>query len=158
MSGFSDSIMKFPAFFISVFCILVTLSGASLAGEQRSGSLTVIDPWSRALPPTVKTGAAYLEVRNAGTGADRIVGASTPVAERVEIHSHEHVNGMMQMRKLDTVEVPPQGSLQFKSGGLHLMLLGLIEPLSEGLEFPLKLVFENAGSLEVTVKVERRYD
>ena len=57
------------------------------------------------------------------------------------------------MRHLRSVEVPAQGAVSFEPGGLHLMLIGLKEPLVAGKGFPLTLVFREAGEIEVTVEI-----
>jgi hypothetical protein len=46
-------------------------------------------------------------------------------------------------------------SVTLKPGGLHVMLTGLKQPLSEGQSFPLTLTFEKAGAIETTVKIAK---
>ena len=123
------------------------------AGDQRSSSLTVVQPWSRATAPGASVGVAYLEIVNAGA-ADTLTGIESPVAAHVEMHSMTTVNGVMQMRQLSSVEVPAKGRLQFTPGGLHVMLIDLKQPLREGDRFPLTLVFRSAGRLQVEAVVQ----
>ena len=110
-------------------------------------------PWSRPLPEVTKNGAAYFTIMNHGNEDDRIIGASTPVAERAELHSHIHKDGVMKMEKQDSVDVPVHGTVMFEPGGLHVMLLGLTQPMTKGTEYPLTLEFEKSGMVEVTVRV-----
>ncbi len=106
-------------------CLLVQLSGALVA-------LEFSDAFVRGLPPSQKNTAAFFTVTNPAPEAWTIVGVSSAVAERVEIHRHEHSNGMMAMRRLDELTIDAESSLQFAPGGLHLMLIGLKQPLREG--------------------------
>ena len=125
-------------------------------GEQpmfRQGDVVVAAPWARATPGAIKIGAAYLSVTNRGSVPDRLVGARTPVAERVELHTNLSQDGMMQMRPVDSMPLPPGQAVRFEPSGLHLMLVNLAAPLKEGDMFPLQLTFERAGQLEVPVAV-----
>ncbi|MDF1790572.1 MAG: copper chaperone PCu(A)C, partial [Thalassobaculaceae bacterium] len=98
-------------------------------------------------------GAAYLTIRNAGGSVDRLVAASTPVADRAELHTHLKDGDVMKMRAIEAVEVPADGMAMLAPGGDHLMLMGLKAPLKEGESFPITLVFEKAGEMTVTVAV-----
>ena len=140
---------------IRTFICFVTavLSTAVSAQPHALGDISIERPWSRELPPVAPNGAAYLRVENGGNAAARIVSAHSPVAGRVEIHAHEMDAGVMKMRHLHFLEVPAQGSVAFEPGGLHLMLIGLKEPLVAGKGFPLTLVFEEAGEIQVTVRI-----
>lgn len=138
---------------VVLFFIFTTAHGQS--PEYRVGNLLIEDPWSRALPPVSKNGAAFMNIHNRGGTADRLVSASSDIAEMVEIHSHEHVNGMMQMRKIDGVDLPAGGSATFQAGGLHIMFLGLRESLDDGKTFPMTLNFEHGGSLDIMVMVRK---
>ena len=137
----------------SVLLLVPVLSGPAHAQDEMQGTLAIHQPWSRALPPVAPNGAAYFRIVNHGKAADRIVSAHSPVADRAELHTHEMKEGVMTMRRVPSAEVPAGGGLSFEPGGLHVMLLGLKQPLVEGESFPLTLEFRDAGKIEVTVKV-----
>ena len=67
---------------------ILALAPAS-AHDYTAGSLHIDHPWSRATPPTANVGAGYMTIQNKGSEADRLVGASTPAAQTVEIHFME---------------------------------------------------------------------
>ncbi|HIM97483.1 MAG TPA: copper chaperone PCu(A)C, partial [Gammaproteobacteria bacterium] len=52
-------------------------------------------------------GAVYLTLTNHGAHPDKLLGASAEIAERVEVHSHILEDGMMKMRRVDSVILPP---------------------------------------------------
>ena len=133
--------------------LLLPLTSIS-AHEYRVGDIVVDHPWARPLPSVSVNGAAYIKIHNMGE-SDRLVSARSPAAEHVEVHTHLHENGVMKMRKLEGLDVPKGETVMFKPGGLHLMLLGLTQPLVEGESFPVTLQFEKSGALEVVVKIEQ---
>ena len=118
-----------------------------------SGSIKIENAWARATPGMAKNGGAYFTARNTGKGADRIVGVSADVAEKVELHTHLNDNGIMRMRQVDGVDVPAGGEVAFKPGGYHIMFIGLHKPLKEGERFPVTLMFEKAGKQTVEINV-----
>jgi periplasmic copper chaperone A len=125
------------------------------AADFNAGNLRVTDVWSRPTPPMVP-GAVYLSIANTGRKADRLMAISTPIARQAEIHESRAVQGVVEMRAVDSVECPPGATVKIAPGGLHIMLLGLLHPLAAGTEFPLTLSFRDAGSLTVQVRVEAR--
>jgi copper(I)-binding protein len=129
-------------------------SAAALAQEGGTGAITVEQAWSRPTAASMPNGAAYMVLRNAGSGADRLVAATSEVAERVEPHTHIiDAQGVAMMRPVEGIEIPAGGQAELKPGGLHLMLLGLRAPLADGASFPLRLRFAEAGEVEVAVAI-----
>lgn len=137
--------------------MLLTLSLAlalpAAADDYMQGDLHIMAPWSRPLPAVSVNGAAYMTIMNMGSTADRLVSVSTPAAKKAELHNHFMEGGLMKMRPVEAVEIAPGGSAALEPGGLHVMLMGLTQPLEEGKSFPLTLNFEHAGSVEVQVVI-----
>jgi copper(I)-binding protein len=126
-----------------------------LAAAPAWGQVTVENPWSRATPPGSMIGVGFMQLRNAGGAAERVVGAASPVAGRVEMHVTRREGDVMKMREVDAFEVPAGGSFELAPGGAHLMLVGLRHPLREGERVPLTLKLENGGELKVELAVEK---
>ncbi|NLC08514.1 MAG: copper chaperone PCu(A)C [Gammaproteobacteria bacterium] len=116
-------------------------------------SIGIEQPWSRALPPTAHTGATFVSIYNQGR-ADRLMSAYSPVAEKTELHNHIHQDGLMKMVEVEFIDVPANGTLELKPGSFHIMLIGLKQSLNEGEHFPIRLDFEQAGSVELEVQVK----
>ncbi len=144
----------------SMAALLSLLVLALSAGIPRLATamdgLMLDDAWSRPLPPTAANGAAYLVIHNHGAHADRLVGGSSDIAERVEVHDHVMDGDLMKMVRLEGADIPAGEVVTFKPHGLHVMLLGLTRPLVEGEQYTLTLEFEQAGNQEITVVVEDR--
>jgi len=120
------------------------------------GDIAIGHPFATPSIPGMSNGAAYLaSIENKGAVADRLVRASTPAAARVELHTMAvDAQGVMRMREVDGIALAPKAKVQMKPGaGLHLMLIGLKEPLKEDASFPMTLEFERAGKVEVKVVV-----
>ncbi|MCR5885148.1 copper chaperone PCu(A)C [Rhizobacter sp. J219] len=135
----------------------LSLSAFVLAAHAHSfklGELTIGHPYARATVPGQPAGGAYLSVSNAGTTGDKLVSASADVSKSVELHEMKMDGDVMRMREVTAVEVPAGKAVELKPGGLHIMLMGLKAPLKQGDKFPLKLKFEKAGEVTVTVNVE----
>ena len=136
-----------------LWLLAAALCAAASAQHHVLGDLSIHGPWARELPPVAPNGAAYLRIENGASEAARMVSASSPIADRVEIHAHEMDGGVMKMRHVHSVEVPALGAVTFEPGGLHMMLIGLKEPLVRGESFPLTLEFDEAGTIDVTVEI-----
>lgn len=122
------------------------------AQESQVG-LQLMDAWSRPTMTSTQPGAVFLAITNHQAEADTLLGASTPRAEKVEIHGHRHEDGVVAMFMMDELDVPAGETTALAPGGLHLMLFGLTEPLVEGDVYPLSLTFARAGVVDVEVSV-----
>lgn len=133
------------------FIGLLTLGAAGALNA--ADALRVADLWARATPPGATTGAAYLQLTNTGERPERLVGARSPLAERVELHTHVMESGMMRMRQVAAIDLPPGERVRLEPGGLHLMLFDLHQPLVAGEQLPLTLELESGDLLELDFAV-----
>ena len=134
-----------------VFLLATTVTSAQ---HYEAGDIHIQSPWARALPPTSPNGAVYLTLTNHGAHSDKLLSASADVAERVEVHSHILEAGMMKMRRVESVILPPHEDVLFAPGGQHIMLMGLKLPLAAGDRFPLLLEFDQTDQALVEVVVQ----
>ena len=125
----------------------------ALVAVPASAQVSIEDPWSRATAPGAKVGAGYFTIRNQSGKADKLLGASSPAAARVETHVVEQQGDVMRMREVKGYDVPAKGSFELKPGGPHLMLVDIRRPLKEGDKVPLVLRFQNAGEVKVELAV-----
>ncbi|MBA4782142.1 MAG: copper chaperone PCu(A)C [Rhizobiales bacterium] len=114
--------------------------------------VSVSDPWARASILASRPGAAYLTLRS--DADDRLLSATTPVADHVMIHASEtDADSVTRMIHLDALDLEAGQTVRFAPGGMHLMLMGLAGKLDEGASFWLTLTFEQAGAITVEVPV-----
>jgi periplasmic copper chaperone A len=118
----------------------------------QSPTIEVVQPWARATPGSVRSGAVYLTLTDHGV-PDSLVGISTPVAGMAMVHETTMENGVAKMRMLDSVALTPHMPVALKPGTMHIMLTGLKQPLKAGDSFPLTLTFAKAAPVTVTVTI-----
>lgn len=134
--------------------VLVCLATSFPAFAQARGDVQVEKPWARATVPGAAVGGGYLVIRNNGAAADRLVGVTSPVSARVEMHEMAMEKDVMRMREVKGVAVPARGAVEFKPGGYHLMFMELKAPLKPGDKVPVTLRFERAGEVKADFAVE----
>jgi copper(I)-binding protein len=113
------------------------------------------DAWARPTLKGTRTGAVYLVLTNRGTAGDRLVGVSTPVAERAEVHEDVTANGVMSMKPVPELALPAGVATSIEPGRYHIMLIGMKGQLAAGDSFAITLTFASAPPLEVNVAVTR---
>jgi hypothetical protein len=113
------------------------------------------DAWTRATPPGAKTAVGYLVIRNPSATPDRLVGARSAAAARVETHVTLKDGDVMRMRQVKGYDIPAHGSFELKPGGAHLMFVDLERPFKEGDRIAATLRFEKAGEVRVEFQVGR---
>jgi hypothetical protein len=134
---------------------LLLMASPAFAHDYKLGALEIGHPWARATPPTAPTGGGYLSIKNTGTEPDRLVSASSPAAETVQVHEMKMEGNVMRMRPLEgPLEIKPGETVTLAPGGLHMMMMGLKAPFKQGERVPLTLVFEKAGKIDVELHVE----
>ena len=122
------------------------------AGCGQSGAPVVVeDVWANATPAGATVAAVYLKVTTEAD--DKLVSATTTVADHIEMHTSTEQNGMMQMRPLPTAPLEGGKPFSFAPGGAHFMLMGLRQPLAAGFRFPMTLQFQHAPAQTVQVLV-----
>ncbi|MBO1437835.1 copper chaperone PCu(A)C [Meiothermus sp. CFH 77666] len=140
---------------------LVAVLFAGLALAQPT--LRLEEGWVRRVPGNIT--AAYMVLYNPTDKPLKIVGASTPIATRVEFHQtthsgHDEHLDLSAMRRVEALTVPARGRLKILPGGYHLMLYGLREknprPLAEGQKVPITLRLEGGASLTFTLTAQMR--
>lgn len=126
----------------------------SLAAETFTvGDLAVTEVVAKTTPATAISGAGYLSIMNSGQTADRLI-AVEAAFPRVMIHDTRVENDIATMFHVDAVDIAPGEMVTFAPGGKHIMFMGLDgDPFEEGEEIPARLIFENAGALDVMFTV-----
>ncbi len=123
------------------------------AAAATSG-IAVDGAWTRPVASAGGVGAGYAKITNDQAEPDVLLGGSSDVAARVELHETTiSAEGVASMKKLDTMQLAPGKSIELKPGGMHLMLIGLKAPLQEGSTAKVTLNFKQAGAVDVEFAV-----
>ena len=124
------------------------------ATDSHTTVMHLHDPMARPSPLAGGTGAVYFMLHNGGDTPVTLIGAESPAAAAVEIHTTENDNGVMRMRQLtDGIALAPDESVHLAPAGKHLMLIDLVAPLAEGDTISVTLSFEGADPLTFDVPV-----
>lgn len=119
-----------------------------------SDSVSVEDAYVRIPIPGQENSVAFLRLHNGSKTDKTLVAAQVQFVREVEIHTHEHSDGMMRMRRVDNVRVGAGETVIFEPGGLHLMLFGVdAKALQIGAEVAIVLQFADASELAFKAQV-----
>jgi copper(I)-binding protein len=141
---------------VAALALPLVLPIHALSHDFKVGSLELMHPWSAKAPAVAPVLGAYLTIVNTGMQSDRLVGGTTTVAERLEIHKSTIVDGIARMRPAkEGIEIPAGATLNLQPGGAHIMLVNPKQRLAEGEKFKATLEFEKAGSVEVQFVVQK---
>lgn len=131
--------------------IVLAAAAFWLAASAHAGDIAVTKAWARATAPGQEVGAAYFDIVSKSPA--RIVKAESPAAASTEIHTMAMKNSVMEMRKIDSLELPAGKTVSLAPGGNHIMLIGLKKPLKEGNKIAVTLTVEKAPKLQEKVEV-----
>ena len=130
----------------ALFASVLVTGQPVLANEIMFGPLQF-----RATVGSMQSSAAYVSITNHGKMADRLVGVTSNLARKTELHKMEMDNGVMKMRQVEGgIDLLAGKTIHLAPGGYHVMLIGLNAPLTADSIFEITLVFQNAG--EKTLK------
>lgn len=134
--------------YLAVFTLLI--SNLVSAAEP----VQIHDAWIPEVPPFMKVMAGYFQAHNSSEQSITISKVSSPDFQNVEIHESVVRDGVARMQKQDSATIPAKSSIEFKPGGLHLMLIKSKRRLRKGHE--VKLIFElsNGDSLTAMANVK----
>ncbi|MCL7463649.1 copper chaperone PCu(A)C [Phaeovulum sp. NW3] len=145
---------------MSLLKSLLAATAVAFALPAFAEGITVHDPYARVSTAMSKSGAAFMQIENTGAVDDRLIAASSDIADRVELHTHKADDkGVMQMLHVpEGFVIPAGGNHALQRGGDHVMFLGLRQGLSHGDVVTVTLTFEQAGELVVDIPVDLQRD
>lgn len=133
----------------------LTTAAFAMSHEVKIGDLTLVHPYARATAPGAPVSGGYMTIHNAGSAPDYLIGGSADFAGKIEIHEMVMDGEVMKMRPVEGgLEIPAGGEVELKPGGYHVMFMGLNKQLNVDTYEKAKLVFKNAGEVEVEFAVQ----
>lgn len=138
-----------------LLCLLLAalLAPPATAHSHKKKNLEIVHPWtSETRQKGAATARVFMTIKNSSRAPDRLLSASTPRAEKVELSAGDAaaVDGKSAAR----FGVDAGKALVLRPGGLHLILTGLKQPFHAYDDFKMTLVFEKAGQVMIDVVVE----
>jgi copper(I)-binding protein len=132
---------------------LVMAAALLLVSTALQAAVVVRDGYVRAPVPGQNMAAAFMVISNDGDKPLQLVAVKSEVAAQLELHGHTNDNGIMRMRRIDSLPVPAKGEVTLAPGGLHLMLIDLRKPLVEKQQVAFTLVFADGTEARVEMPV-----
>jgi len=125
--------------------------------EDAVANVTAEDAWARTNPMVPDSGAIYVILTS--DIDDAVLYADVDFSSAMSTEVHETLtaaDGSMTSQTVESVPLPAGQPVAFEPGGLHIMLMGLVEPLVAGSVVSVTLTLES-GNL-VTFDAEVRED
>jgi len=127
--------------------------GNSHAAHQIEEGIVISSARVRPPLPGRDVAAGYMSVTNHTKTDDTLISVTSPMSDRVEIHTHLNEDGVMKMRQVQGVDIKAGETVEFKPGSYHLMMFGV--SMTDGQEdVSVTLNYKNAPSVTMIIPVE----
>lgn len=140
-------------FYQFALSLVAVISTATVIAADHSDGLMASDAYIRTMPPGQKNTAAYLKLTNHSDRRCTVTGGKSVLAAKVEIHQHQHSDGMMKMRPVAALTLQSGETIMFQPGGYHLMLMGVKSQLQAGDSHQIELLSADCGATQLTAAV-----
>ena len=124
-----------------LIALLAMGSTAAIAAD-----IKVEGAWVRGTTASQKVTGAFMKLTAASKAS--LVGVSSPVAGKVEVHEMKMIADDMTMRSVPKLALPAGKMVELKPGGYHVMLMDLKQQVKAGDVVPLTLEIEQDGKRE----------
>lgn len=128
----------------SLFAIV--LPALALTACAKEKKLTVADAWVQYSPVKGNPSAAYFTIHG-GAQDVSLIGVSTDVAIRSEMHETMTHGTMASMKPLANVQIPAGATVKFEPGGKHVMLWSINPGIAPPKHITLNLAFSNGDHI-----------
>jgi len=133
-----------------IFTLLAALLLSACGSKE---GIEVSDIWARASMQGMNS-ATYFVIQNHNAEADELIGATSDVADAVEVHESKMEGDVMMMNHVESVVLEPSAKVEFKPGGYHVMMIGLKRDLKAGDEIEVTLQFRDGPDLTIKATVK----
>ena len=136
-----------------IFWLLIVFYPACLvvanAAEFESKGITVSHPYLVAFGKSAKSGAGYFVISNKNSYPVILNKVKAGLGEAMLHETYVDKKGVAKMNHLKNIVIPGNGSLKLEPGGVHIMFVNISTELDQSRRYPVTLVFEEQGSLEI---------
>lgn len=123
-----------------------------LTSPVSADAVKVENAWTRPTAPGQKVAGGFMDIT---ADADMVlVGGSSPVSNALELHVMKMEKGVMEMRQVKEIALPKGKTVSLKPGGLHVMFIGIKQPIKEGDKVPVTLIVKGADGKEQKLAME----
>ena len=138
-------------FFLAVFSVCLTPANAA---EFKLKRITVSNPHLVVFGKNAKSGAGYFVFSNKNSDPVILKKVTADFGKAMLHETDVDKKGVAKMKHLESLAVPGNGSLKLEPGGTHIMFMNISIGLDESSKYPVTLVFEEQGSLDIDLELK----
>ena len=131
-------------------CLMLVLP---LAAWSDGPSVRASHVWIRQAPPGVNVLAGYFTLENLTGKPLTLSGVTSPEFGDAELHKSTVKDNVESMEPVDSVDIAAHGSIEFKPGSYHVMLMQPRKNLFAGDTVTLDLKFSDGSELAIMAPV-----
>jgi periplasmic copper chaperone A len=131
---------------------------AACAPAAAGPKVAVESVWGRSSPKVATAGAFYMNLKNTGSAADKLIGATSDACGTVELHETVDKGGVMEMQPIagQMIEVAAGATVELKPGGMHVMCMMKKADFKAGDKYVVTLKFEKSGEIKVDAEIRNQ--
>ena len=138
-------------FFLVVFPVCLIPANAA---EFELKGITVSNPHLVVFGKNAKSGAGYLVISNKNSDPVILKKVTADFGKAMLHKTDVDKKGVAKMKHLKSIAVPGNGLLKLEPGGTHIMFMNISIEFDESRKYPVSLVFEEQGSLDIDLKIK----
>jgi len=106
---------------------------------------------------SAKSAAGYFTIKNHGPKKISLRGVSMTLAKAMLHETTTDDDGVVRMKHVMKVDIPPDGELILKPGSFHVMIMGINRPLLLNDEIPATLLLDTNLDIDIVFKVKNTF-
>ena len=142
----------------NIFWFLLALFPVCLlpanAAEFELKGITVSKPHIVVFGKNAKSGAAYFVISNKNSDPVILKKVTADFGKAMLHKTDVDKKGVAKMKHLESIAVPGNSLLKLEPGGTHIMFINISIEFDESSKYPVTLVFEEQGSLDIDLKLK----
>ena len=138
-------------FFLAAFPVCLIPANAA---EFELKGITVSNPHLVVFGKNAKSGAGYFVISNKNSDPVILKKVIAEFGKAILHKTDVDIKGVAKMKHLESIAVPGNGFLKLEPGGIHIMFMNISIEFDESRKYPVTLVFEEKGSLDIDLKLK----
>ncbi|NBU99386.1 MAG: copper chaperone PCu(A)C [Spirochaetia bacterium] len=136
-----------------ILTMIVFIAPLFLYSQQKE-DITIQDPLIRLVPASSPNTAGFMKISNSTSKEIRLIKAESDFSQTVELHNVVFENAKMMMRPVESIVIPANSTVELRPGSLHIMFIGIKNPLTLSDTKKVTLKFDNNKSIEIDIPVK----
>jgi copper(I)-binding protein len=134
---------------------LIILVAFAASFQTLAAEIEILNATVRQPLPGRTVSAGYFSIENQSLQQIDVIAASSLWFEKVELHQHRFVDGMLRMESVDSITIPASQTVHLQPGGLHLMLFKPKRDLQLDQQVPIELQLADGHKIAISAVVTK---